>query len=82
MTKGLAHANAAQAMSMSYLGLVWSEAAGILLFHEYPNLISGFGTLLIVCATMWFGLKSSGNLPVWLQFGKMLPFFNPREVRQ
>lgn len=73
MTRGLAHANAAQAMSMSYLGLVWGEAAGILLFHEYPNLISLCGTLLIVLATLWFGLKSLGKLPPWLLLGYAPP---------
>ena len=42
MTFALQNARAAPAIAMSYLSVVWSLLAGILLFHEIPNAMCAY----------------------------------------
>eukprot|EP00892_Ulva_mutabilis_P007920 jgi/Ulvmu1/54/UM001_0057.1 len=56
MTLGLARANAASVMSMQYFSLVFSQIAGVVVFHEYTTQVqvTGMGiTVLSMLGYLW-----------------------------
>lgn len=53
LTAALQRATAAPAVAMGYLSVVWGLIADVLIFHDYPTILSLVGAL-IVCASSFF----------------------------
>lgn len=59
ITKGLAKAKAAQAMSMQYLSIITSQVAGMWLFSEFTNLWGAAGMAIIISTMLVYSWTCS-----------------------
>ena len=57
MTRGLHLEEASRATMMTYLQVVFAFVWGVLFFGEVPTLLSGVGSLLILCGALLIVIK-------------------------